>query len=306
MRMRHIVRFLVTLAGTGSPAFTPPAVAAVIPADPLSLEVQHRSDKNQYLASRALVTPSGLRNGFQADYGNRGGGGDFPDAGIEAVYLFKLPSLDPGQLVAEAHLSFSSLRESAATGATPTFNVDLYAVGFEKGQTPHDAPVDMPGVVSEFAQPPVHYVGPEQAGTGLNGVPIAKIQDDLLTPGDWIPNTAGVGTNAPRHTSPQADVSLAAYIRENLYGNANFQPEHDYLLLRLTPDVNAYSGAVNQRYHVSTVQTDRDVFVGMIVPELELITVPEPTGLVRLITLTGWIMRPRSRRERKKLNRGDL
>jgi hypothetical protein len=267
---RH--RWMLAAAVAGVVAgIVPDAMGVAVITDPLSFETQHRSDTGVYLESRAQVTASGLRVGFQSSFGNPGGGGNFPNAGIEGVYFFKLPTLVAGETVELSKLSFSSVRDSASTGTQPPWNADLYAMGFETSSSPHSAPIDSAstGAQSNYAQS-LFYVGPNQTGTGLGGAPIQKIQDNILTGSQWIPFSAGPSANALRTTNAQANLDLAAYIQTNLYGNNAFTSNDDFLLLRLNPDVNTYTTG-NQRFQVSTNQTSTTTYTGITIPTLDMV-----------------------------------
>jgi hypothetical protein len=276
MSVRHQRKWLLNLAVAGVVGGAAQhAIGASVTADPLSLEVQHRSDSGVYLESRAQVTASGMRNGFQSSFGNVNGAG-VPNAGIGSVYYFKLPALAAGETAESASMWFSSVRDSAGTGTQPPWNVDFYAMGYEKSETPHTAPIDAgsTGLQSNYAQS-LFYVGPNQVGatwTNATGQtsPIVKIQDNLLTGANWIPNSAGSAANAQRQISAQAELDLAAYIQANLYGNANFTANHDLFTVRTNPDVNTYTGG-NQRYQISTNQTSTTTYPGLIVPTLNLV-----------------------------------
>ena len=271
----------LAIAGVVGGAAAQQARAVSVTVDPLNFEPQHRSDTGVYLESRAQVTASGMRNGFQSSFGNRNGTGTFPNAGIESVYYFKLPSLAAGETVASASLWFGQVHESASSGVQPKgWNVDFYAMGFEKSETPHNAPIDMgsTGIQSNYAQS-LFYVGPDQVGatwTPASGPasPVVKIQDNLLTPDLWIPFTAGAAANSQRQISAQAELDLGAYIQSNLYNNAGFTADHDLLTLRMNPDVNTYTGTtseINQRYQVAALQTSTATYPGLVTPTLNVV-----------------------------------
>src|SRR4051812_49030146 len=115
VRRQQQQKWLLNLAVAGVVAGAAQhALAVAVPVDPLNFEPQHRSDTGVYLESRAQVTASGMRNGFQSSFGNRNGTGAVPNAGIESVYYFKLPSLAAGETVASASMWFSGLHESAS------------------------------------------------------------------------------------------------------------------------------------------------------------------------------------------------
>jgi hypothetical protein len=248
------------------------ALGTAVPVDPLSFEAQHPNNSGEvFYASRAQVTASGLRNGFQSGFGNpTSNPGTSPNAGIGSIYYYKLPALGAGETVASASMWFSSVRDSSATAVQPPWNVDFYALGFETSAEPHAAPLDAPSgnVHSDYVKS-LYYVGPVQVGaTGLNGAPIVKIQDDLLTGAQWVPNSAGA--NAPRQISADAELALGSYIRQHVYRSLAFTPDDDFLALRMNPDVNSYSGG-NQRYQISTAQTSTTTYPGLITPVLNLV-----------------------------------
>jgi len=275
MSVGHQRKWLLNLAVAGVVGGAAQhAVGVPVTADPLSLEVQRRSDTGVYLESRAQVTASGLRNGFQSGFGNTNAATS-NNAGIESVYYFKLPSVAAGETVESASMWFSSVRDSSSTGSAPPWNVDFYAMGYEKSETPHSAPIDAgsTGLQSNYAQS-LHYVGPGQSGTWTNATgqasPIVKIQDNLLTGAQWIPFTAGGSANAQRQISSQAELDLGTYIQTNLYNNANFTANHDLFTVRLNPDVNSYAGG-NQRYQISTNQTSTTTYPGLVIPTLNVV-----------------------------------
>src|SRR5687767_4497491 len=129
-REHRVVRRNLFLAAAVAAVSVPVAQSSAVSilVDPLNFEPQRRSDTGVYLESRAQVTASGMRNGFQSGFANRvSAPGNFPNAGIESVYYFKLPTLAAGETVESAGMWFSNLRDSAASAVTPTFNVDFYA-----------------------------------------------------------------------------------------------------------------------------------------------------------------------------------
>jgi len=252
------------------------ALALAIQAAPENIEVQHRSDNNAYLSGRAQMNATGAnsfgsRTGYQSGF--YAATGTFQPGGINPIYHFKLPVLAAGETVAAANFSFSVLKESSS-GVLPTFNCDLYAIGFDTSDPPNMGNANTVGqgsLVSTVAQQ-YFFTGTNQTGAGVSGAPIQKLQDNIIQPADWIPNSAtGSANNAPHSMSGQASSDLGSYIVTNLYGNGGFTPGHDSLILRSSPDSTTVASGT-QRYYFSYMQMDNvTTFQGAVYPTLNVV-----------------------------------
>jgi len=77
--------------------------------------------------------------------------------------------------------------------------------------------------------------------------------------------------------------------------NANFTPDHDYLILRINPDVTSYTGASTQRYTVSDNGMSATTYPTALVPQIDVNFTPEPSalGAIGLVGLGLLRRRPR-------------
>jgi hypothetical protein len=265
-------------------------------------ELQRRSSGTpEYAVSQAQPT-TGFRVGYQTNFlpaSARPGG-------IDALYFFKLPALPAGQTVSTATFSVSELKTT--TGAVPTFNVDLYGVGYDRNDPPaNDNPESgygSGGVASAMIAPAFFYTGPNQTGaTGAGGLPISRIADDLFTSADF--NNATANGNTAKTTDGAISSPLAQYIQA-IYDHASYVPG-GYLLLRLTPDAANDSVTGTMRYQFPYAPTtgsmgttyDPATYGTVTSPQIDVTFVPEPGSFaVAGVAAVGLL-----RRRRAKANR---
>jgi hypothetical protein len=135
-----------------------------------------------------------------------------------AVYIFSIPALPAGDVVATADLEFR-----ASVGPGTTFNADLHGIGFQNST---DALLDFWNSDSP------------ELGT-------SKLQDNILTP--------GIGSGFLVHTDVSGGAALAAYLQGFYSANPSYVGG-DYVFLRLNPDADP--GLVNQYYLVEAAPID--------------------------------------------------
>jgi hypothetical protein len=135
-----------------------------------------------------------------------------------AVYIFAVPALPAGDVVATADLE---LRASVAPGTT--FNADLHGIGFQNSIDP----------VLDFWNSNL----PESGAI--------KLQDNILTP--------GIGSGFELHTDTVGGAALAAYLQAFYSANPAYAGG-EYVFLRLNPDADP--GSVNEYYTVGAAPLD--------------------------------------------------
>jgi hypothetical protein len=284
--------------------FAESASAVAISSSTANIEVQRRNN-GQYLLGQAQIN-TGERIGTQTGFGNPGTN----LGGIDGVYFFQLPTLPAGQAVSTASFSVSELKEGSS-GIKPTFNADLYAIGFDKNNPPdNEVPSGGFGTssnASDHIAQAYFFAGSSQTGTGANGAPITKILDNFLVPDDWTAANASATENVAHTTGDNA--TLASYI-QSLYENPNFTAGHDYIIMRLNPDADMYTlaGGSTQRYQVPYMQTPTGAngngslttLSNVQYPELDVtyVDTPEPAsiGIVGLAVAAGMLSRRRASR----------
>src|SRR4051794_706988 len=125
--MRGRFGFLPLLAPVAALFITGPGLHAATLAvqdDINDYEAQHRSDSTgTYIASE---NNGAARVGHQANF--NGTGANAP-GGIDSVFFFQLPVLNPGDTLNSATFSVGLVPDTAATAVTPTFNGDAYVLG---------------------------------------------------------------------------------------------------------------------------------------------------------------------------------
>lgn len=225
------------------------ALSSAVQADPIfsakyNQEVQERSSGTPQFAVSQAQPITGFRVGYQSSF--------FPTTGgIATLYYFQLPALPSGQAVSTATFSVSELHEGT-TGTTPTFNVDLYAAGYDTSGNPFATDDPSPsygsgGVASTSTAQTYFYTGANQTGaTGANGLAITKLTDDMFTPTDWTAAKTA-GSNVAKTTDASVGSALANYI-QGIYNNPSFDGGGGYLILRLTPDDANSLSSGTQRY----------------------------------------------------------
>jgi hypothetical protein len=254
-----------------------------VPLSNNSLEVQFNSGANPtaYKASQAQVG-TGMRIGYQSQYWQTANdpAGASTNGGMNAVLYFQLPAIPAGQQLSSAALNFSLL--ATLSGAEPAFNVDLYAIGYDKNDQPLTDGADgtdyynQGGIVSTTVAPAYFYMptantdvqsGPAKVAnangtiTTDSSLPITRIQDNVLSSTQdgsgktqWDYAKAAPDGQLLVSTSSVGSSNLLSYI-ESLYADPNFTPGHDYLILRMNPDQKA-TGSAATRYQIPYAQTD--------------------------------------------------
>jgi hypothetical protein len=249
---------------------------------------QTATPPNQY-ATAASLTAATLRSGFQNNFGPAGGGG------ITTAYFFQLPALSAGQSITAANLTVTRSPEtsSASSTAAPSFNSDLYALGYTNTPpTAASAPADSQ---TDFFLGP----GPDpNPGVGGPGVTRQLIQDNFFTPSDFIP--VG-GSTAPSTTSAVGGAALLSYIN-NLYANQatnGFTPGSSFLILRINPDgtFDTSGGLATERYITASSDSTTAPHPTL---SLTVTGVPEP-GSLALAGFGGFGLLARRRRRRQSL-----
>ena len=179
--------------------------------------------------------------------------GAFNTSLVSPVFVFMLPTLELGETIVEANLDLSVLKFG---GVFPTgnvlFNGDLYGLGFR--------------------------INPDVLGSDyFTGN--ADTSNATLIQRDFLTDTNTTATAATISTSAAADTALANYVQAQYAAGAI---GGNYVFLRVSPDFQfAPTGVTGERgYRItpadSSVAADR--------PEITLVSVPEPTSAVLLIT----------------------
>ena len=192
---------------------------------------------------------------------------------IGTAYFFALPALAPGETIASASLRFTQIPDSATTGARPTFNADLRAVGlFSDISVAHDPQGTQPQVNPSLdpSLSSLLYGDAEDDSRAALGtsVPRMEVQDNFLVPNDYIANG---GANATRATSAAANLLLANYLN-SLY--AAGVPAGSYLVVTLNPDAPPDDVNTNRYQVASANATDPSQR-----PALTIEVVPEPSAV---------------------------
>jgi hypothetical protein len=265
-------------------------------------EVQRRSTGTpEYVVGQAQPT-TGLRVGYQSGFQPT----TAKPGGIAALYYFPLPALPDGQEVSTATFAVSELKASA--GVLPTFNIDLYAVGYETGNPfGTDSPSSgygTGGVASTTVAQTYFFTGANQTGaTGAGGFAMQRIADDLFVGSDFT--AANAAGSVAKTTTAAAGSPLALYI-QSIY-NAN-PTGGGYLILRLTPDALTDTNLGTMRYQfplvpdsdpgAGTGPTYDSTFGTVTLPQIDLtfVPVPEPSGLALAGVAAVGLLRRRGRK----------
>lgn len=206
------------------------------------------------------------------------------------VMAFRLPALPAGMTVGSAKLDVFLERFNG----TPTFNVDLWGLGYSDSAdlvagtvTPNTTgyfnDVNGDGDPGEGAA--IEFSDTADLGDAYGIASRVKLADNLLTAAS-TPSTA-----TPVSAS---GAGFAAFI-QSLYdaGAVGGETDGDFVLLRLSPDanLNVSSGAV--RYEMWT--NNDDPASGAVSPSLTIEFVPEPASAA-LLGLGGLLALTRGRR----------
>lgn len=182
--------------------------------------------------------------------------GDSSSFDFNAAYFFQLPDV----AVTDITSANLSLTQVASVGDVPTYNADLYGIGFTN--------VDPPANTATESQL-YFFIGDNDAQTGVGGPTVTrtKLQDNILTPTDHI-----IAGSAAFETSASGDTALLNYI-SSLYADPNFIPGSSYLILRLNPDLAPLPDTTT-RYTIAAAEAGDAT-----VPVLQLTVIPEPSSL---------------------------
>lgn len=291
------------LAATLTLSAAAAAPGQTIIGSPHNHEVQRRSSTGVYNVGQAQPATGfrvGYQSGFQPTLATPGG--------IEPLYFFQLPALPAGQEVGLATFTISEIR--ASSGVTPTFNVDVYAAGYETGDPfgGEVPPYGSGGIASTVNAPKYFYTGPDQVGAiGAGGLPITKVAEDMFTATEFEIANSAAG-NAVKTTDPLPGSDLANYIQA-IYDDPANQAGGGYLVLRLTPDALTDTSLGTMRYQFpyapdtdpgeGTGPTYDPANYGVVTPpQINLVfqPVPEPgTAGLLLFGAAGLLARRRSR-----------
>jgi len=258
------------------------AATITVADDVNNFESQKRSDTGVYIASENNLS---ARVGHQSNF--NGSGASAPGA-IMAVDFFQLPALAPGESVTSASFNVGVVPDSAGTAVTPTFNADLYVLGFVSaiGKTAADA--QNYWYIGDTAQASL----PGTAGSATVTGSVSRLVDNFLVPADFVAN----GGTEVLHTA-----NITTYI-QNLYANpgpSGFTPGSSFLIVRVNPDAASPPTSGTQRYSLASPGTgpSGNGGTGTTKPSITLETVPEPSSFLLtgiLFCATGLLGRNRS------------
>ena len=230
-------------------------------------EPQKRSNTGEFFASE---NSGNHRAGFQTNFN---GTGTFAPGGISSTYYIPMPVLPVGEAFDSATFSIGVVPDTATTAVTPTFNADLYVLGFLNGP---------PAKTATEAENFWYIQNAEQTSlaTPINGS-VDRVMDDFLVPGDFVANG---GTASAPHT---ADVT--AYIAD-LYANQGtngFVPGTSILVVRINPDPLTAPTSGTQRYSLPSLNPDPPTGTEATRAQVTITTIPEPAsfGLVAAASL---------------------
>lgn len=205
---------------------------------------------------------------------------------FSAVYYFPLPDVNPSDIVG-ANFMTSSVPDDSTSAVRPGHNVDLWALGFDNNNPPITF-----GAPNADAAAEDYYYDSNDPDLGAGAEPGVhrsnlRIQDNFMTPDDFVPNG---GAAITKSTDATADAALLAYI-QSLYADPNFVPGESDLILRLNGEFMDVGSTGTRRFNVSSAGvTDGDGSAttdpGAVLPTLTLEMIPEP-GAVGLAGLAG-------------------
>jgi hypothetical protein len=239
------------------------AASIVVQDDVNDYEAQRRSNTGEYIASE--------NNGFGrvGHQSNFNGSGTFPPGGIQTIFLFQLPVLNPGDTLNSASFSVGLVPDSATSAVTPTFNGDAYVLGVTDT------------VAKDAAEAQNFFYLGNTAQTSLPtpiGGSVSRFADDFLVPGDFIAN-GGTESASPK------TADLTSYI-QNLYADPSgngFTPGTSFLVVRINGDANPPPTSGTQRYALAWAGTGPSGNGGAgaeaIRPMITIDVVPEPGSL---------------------------
>lgn len=201
---------------------------------------------------------------------------------ISSAYFFQLPAVAPSAITS-ANLVLTRVADSATGAVLPTFNADLVALGFVNEEPPGNLTADSERYFFFGAE------GATDTAAGENGAARLLIQDNFLSPGDFI---ARGGESVAHGTSDAGDAALLTYL-QGLYADPAFVPGSSYLVLRLNADAAAESPTTTMRYTIASAENT----VVEARPVLELSIVPEPSAGALIMLAAMGLLRRRSCRK---------
>ncbi len=174
--------------------------------------------------------------------------------------------------------------DTASTSIAPTFNADLYALGFlAAAATPTVADAENYWYFGNTPQASL----PGTAGAAPISGSVDRIIDDFLVPTDFV-------ANGGTETLKTGDIS--SYI-QSLYSDPvgnGFTPGSSYLVVRVTPDADSAPTVGTQRYSLSNQGVVNPNGENRPTITLNTEVVPEPSCFVLLcMGLCGLIVRRR-------------
>jgi MYXO-CTERM domain-containing protein len=216
-----------------------PARGQVITSNAADFEPRSRSNTVSYDSSGSIATTS-LRVGYQTNFWNNPGNST---GGITTAFLFQLPA-------AGAPFTAASLKATVVADSgtfTPTFNADVYVLGFTNSSPPTNTATDSQNYF---------FTGPLDAGAGFGGPGVTRqlIKDNFLVPADYV---ASGGTATDHTTDAVAGALLLSYVND-LYANQatnGFIPGTSSLIVRINQDNDAATNAITtgtQRYQLGS------------------------------------------------------
>jgi hypothetical protein len=251
------------------------AATISVPSTTDDYEPQKRSNTGEFFASE---NSANQRAGFQSNFN---GTGTFAPGGISSAYFFPLPALPVGEAFSGATFSIGLLADTAATAVTPTFNADLYILGFL-----NTAPVKDAAEGQNFWY--IQNAEQTSLASPINGS-VDRVQDDFLVPTDFIANG---GTPSAPHTA-----DMSAYIAD-LYANQGtngFVPGTSLLVVRINPDPLSAPASGTQRYSFPSLNATPPTGTAETQAQITISTVPEPTSLGALAVASVGLLARRRR-----------
>jgi hypothetical protein len=204
-------------------------------------------------ADSATGTPSGtLGASNQTKVGTllagtfRSGGTAATFIAISPVFVFQLPVLAAGESIIAA-----DLRLNAGKSLTPTYNGDLYGLGFRTSAT---------------------VLNTDYFNGSLDTTDATLLQDNYVNP--------TVGTAAARNTDAVGDVALLNYLNAQYAAGA---VGGNFVFLRVSPDFDTFPVNPTGGASIGYPMTAADSATTATVPQLTLTIIPEPTVAVMLI-----------------------
>jgi hypothetical protein len=173
------------------------------------------------------------------------------------VFVFMLPVLAEGEF-----LSAAALRFNMGKSGTPTYNADIYGLGFRPSGTVRQTD---------------YFIGT------LDTTDATLIQDDFGNP--------TIGSATARTTDDVGDTALLSYLNAQYTAGA---VGGDYVFLRLSPDYTDFPVNPPVASVGYTMTAANNASAGN-VPQLTLTVIPEPGSYLLLLGATGLLAARRRR-----------